>query len=84
MPRLLIDVRQRIKHLERRRNSLWSSVDGHLSAARVYHGLTGRQGDRYAELLAEAAIAKAQAQCLTVEIYALRAMAGLGTQDVQR
>ena len=86
MPKLLIDVCQRIKHLERRRSSLWASVSGRLSAARVYQGdgRTGRHHERYAALLAEAAIAKAQAQCLTVEIYALRAMVGLGTQDIQR
>jgi hypothetical protein len=84
MPKLLIDVCQRIKHLERRRSSLWASVNGRMSDARVYHGHADRQGERYAALLAEAAIAKAQAQCLTVEIYALRAMVGLSAQDIRR
>jgi len=86
MPKLLIDVSQRITHLERRRDSLWASVDGRLAAARVYQGSSraGQHREQYAALLTEAAIAKAQAQCLTVEIYALRAMVGLGAQNIQR
>jgi hypothetical protein len=102
----MIDVRQRILQLERRRSELWSTAGGCAAAARTYERfLTGERHPsrtsllvavddgvnlmaRYRELhaarLAEAAIAKAQAQCLTVEIYALRAMVGLGAQDVQR
>lgn len=42
-----------------------------------------RYRELYAERLARAVIAKAQAQCLTVEIYALRAMVGMSAQDVR-
>jgi hypothetical protein len=34
--------------------------------------------------LADAVIANAQAQCLTVEIYALRAMADMSAPNIQR
>jgi hypothetical protein len=101
----MIDVRRRIRELERRRSELWSTAGGCATAARTYERfLTGerrparsslleaadegidlmeRYRELYAERLASAAISKAQAQCLTVEIYALRAMVGLGTQSVR-
>jgi hypothetical protein len=102
----MIDVRQRILQLERRRSELWSLAGGCATAARTYERFLSRDRrpsrasllvaaddgidlmekyrELHAERLARAAIAKAQAQCLTVEIYALRAMVGMGTQDVQR
>ncbi|WP_334043331.1 hypothetical protein [Burkholderia ambifaria] len=46
--------------------------------------LMARYRELYAERLAVAAIAKAQAQCLAVEIYALRAMVGLSAHDARR
>jgi hypothetical protein len=101
----LVDVRQRILQLERRRSDLWSTAGGCAAAARSYEQfLSGKRQpsraslliaaddgvdlmQRYRELRAErlaaSAIAKAQAQCLTVEIYALRAMVG-ATQHVER
>lgn len=72
MPEPLIDVRRRIEHLERRRNLLWLTVDRCGAAARVH-----RRSAPFAELVAQSAIAKAHAQCLRVEIYALRAMVGV-------
>ncbi|WP_176080815.1 hypothetical protein [Paraburkholderia tropica] len=98
----MIDVRERIKELERRRSELWSTAGGCTAAARTYEQfLTGerrparmsllvaadegvdlmaRYRELYAEKSANAAIAKAQAQCLTVEIYALRAMVGVSVR----
>lgn len=46
--------------------------------------LMAKYRELHAERLAGAAIAKAQAQCLTVEIYALRAMVGFSVQDTPR
>jgi hypothetical protein len=101
----MIDVRQRILQLERRRSELWSLAGGCAAAARTYErflsgerrpsrasllvavddgiDLMEKYRELHAERLAGAAIAKAQAQCLTVEIYALRAMVGMGAQDVR-
>jgi hypothetical protein len=53
------------------------AVDGYKDPVARYRVL-------YAERLAVAAIAKAQAQRLTVEIYALRAMVGMGEQGAPR
>ncbi|MEM5419648.1 hypothetical protein [Paraburkholderia ferrariae] len=102
----MIDVRQRIKELERRRSELWATAGGCAAAARTYEqflagerrparmtllaaadegvDLMARYRELYAERSASAAIAKAQAQCLTVEIYALRATVGMGTREVRR
>lgn len=80
MPKMLIDVRQRIALLEQRRVRLWNIANRSRVAARRGRPLR----DSEAWELAHAAIANAQAQCLTVEIYALRAMAGVGAQDVER
>ena len=102
---VMIDVRQRIRELERRRSELWSTAGGCATAARTYErflsgerrpsrvsllvaaddgiDLMARYRELHAERLAGAVIAKAQAQCLTVEIYALRAMVGMGAQDVR-
>ncbi|OUL68703.1 hypothetical protein CA603_51600 [Paraburkholderia hospita] len=83
MPNSMIDVRQRIAYLERRRNGLWSAADRCASLARA-SGTTRERGEHRAALLATSVIARAQAQCLTVEIYALRAMVGAGTHDIDR
>jgi len=82
MPEPLIDVRRRIQHLERRRKVLWSTVDSCVATARVHQRAGRIAHSRVAALIAESSIAKAHAQCLTVEIYALRAMVGIGAQDV--
>lgn len=104
--KMMIDVKQRIRQLERRRSDLRSTASRCAAAARSYQRFLsgGRRPSRtalllaadegidlmakccelYAEQLAEAAIAKAQSQCLTVEIYALRAMVGFSVQDVDR
>lgn len=81
MPDLLLDVHRRIQHLKRRRSSLWSTVDRCVAAARVHQRMGRPAHSRIATLIAESSIAKAHAQCLTVEIYALRAMVGLEISD---
>lgn len=83
MPEPLIDVRRRLQLLERRRHTLWSMVDRCICAARVYQQGNPQTEQRRVEFLAESTIAKAYAQCLTVEIYALRAMVGVSAHDAR-
>jgi hypothetical protein len=76
----MIDVQQRIAFLERRRSNLRSVANRCRLSVRLGQQLS--ESDAWQ--LAHAAIAGAQAQCLTVEIYALRAIAGVGAQNIER
>lgn len=79
MPDLLNDVRCRIQQLEERRRVLRTTAERCVTMVHVRH-LTGRDA---AALIAESSIANAHAQCLTVEIYALRAMVGVSAYDAR-